>query len=44
MIGLTRPALSRQLKTLKQVGAIAQGYGTISITSIVTLMAQAAAG
>lgn len=44
MMGMTRPALAIQLKTLSQMGAIAQGYGKISITSMVTLMAEAAAG
>jgi CRP/FNR family transcriptional regulator, cyclic AMP receptor protein len=44
MMGLTRPALASQLKTLTQMGAIAQGYGKISITSMVTLMAEAAVG
>ncbi len=44
MMGITRPALATQLKSLTQMGAITQGYGQISITSIVTLMAEAAAG
>jgi CRP/FNR family transcriptional regulator, cyclic AMP receptor protein len=44
MIGLTRPALGKQLQTLAHMGAIEQGYGKIAITSMVTLMAEAAAG
>lgn len=44
MLGITRPALAVQLKPLTQMGAIEQGYGKITITSMVTLMAEATAG
>jgi Crp-like helix-turn-helix domain len=41
MLGMTRQTLAHQLKLLAGVGAIAQGYSRIVITSMVALMAEA---
>lgn len=43
MLGVTRQSLSVQLRSLRAVGAIAQGYSQIVITSLVTPMVVAAA-
>lgn len=41
MLGMTRQTLAHQLKLLVEVGAIAQGYGRIIISSMVVLLAEA---
>jgi CRP/FNR family transcriptional regulator, cyclic AMP receptor protein len=41
MLGMTRQTLASQLKGLAEVGAIAQGYSRIFISSMVVLMAEA---
>lgn len=41
MLGMTRQTLAKQLHALTEAGAISQGYGTISVASMVALMAEA---
>jgi CRP/FNR family transcriptional regulator, cyclic AMP receptor protein len=43
MLGLTRPSISRQLKSLSETGAITQRYGRILIDSMMVLLSEAAA-
>jgi CRP/FNR family transcriptional regulator, cyclic AMP receptor protein len=43
MLGLTRQSVANQLRELSNRGAIAQAYGRVNISSIVALMAEAAA-
>lgn len=42
MLGMTRQTLAGQLKALAEAGAISQGYGRITISSTVALLAEAA--
>jgi CRP/FNR family transcriptional regulator, cyclic AMP receptor protein len=41
MLGMTRQTLAKQLHALTQAGAISQGYGNISVASMVVLLAEA---